>query len=40
MLEHEKEISYSSQKDLFNSVLHTPIGDHLTPISKGFVAGS
>jgi hypothetical protein len=28
--EHAKAISYNPQKDFFNDVLHTSIGDHLT----------
>jgi hypothetical protein len=35
--EHTMAISYSFQKDLSNSVLHAPIGDHLTLALKGFV---
>jgi hypothetical protein len=36
-LEHEREISYSPQKDLSNGVLHAPIGDHLALALKGFM---
>ncbi len=39
-LEHAKEISYSSQKDISNGVWHTLIKAYLTPALKGFVVGS
>jgi hypothetical protein len=34
------KISYNSQKDLSNGVLHAPIGDDLTFFLKGFVVKS
>ncbi len=39
-MEHLKKTCHSLQKDLFNSVLHAPIIDHLTLILRGFVVGS
>jgi hypothetical protein len=36
-LEHARAISYSFQKDLFNSVLHAPLKTHFTLALKGFV---
>jgi hypothetical protein len=39
-LEHVMVIFYSPQKDLFNSVLHSPIKDDLTSILRGFMVMS
>jgi hypothetical protein len=39
-LEHVREISYSSQKDISNGVWHTPIKAYLALTLKGFVVGS
>ncbi len=39
-LEHARAISYSSQKDISNGVLHAPIRAHVTLALKGFVVGS
>jgi len=39
-LEHAKEISYNSQRDISNGVWHAPIKAYLTPFLKGFVVGS
>jgi len=36
-LEHTRVISYNLQKYAFKSVLHTPIGDHLTLVLRDFV---
>ncbi len=36
-LKHEREISYSLQKDLSKNVLRASIKDYLTPNIKGFV---
>jgi len=38
--EHIKVVTFSPQKDIFNGVLHIPIGDDLTPTLKGFVVRS
>jgi hypothetical protein len=40
LFDNAKEISYSLQKDLFNSVQRTPIKAHLTPAFKEFVVCS
>jgi hypothetical protein len=39
-LDHARAISYSFQKNLSNSVLYTPIEDHLTVALRGFVVKS
>ncbi len=39
-LEHAKEISYNSQRDISNGVWHAPIKAYLAPFLKGFVVGS
>ncbi len=39
-LDHVKELYYSPQKDLSNSVLHVPIKNHLSLALRGFVVGN
>jgi hypothetical protein len=39
-LEHMKKPSYSPENDIFNSVLHAPIENHLTSTLRGFVVGT
>ncbi len=39
-LEHAREISYSTQKDISNGVWQTLIKAYLAPTLKGFVVGS
>ncbi len=38
--EHVRAMIYSLQKDLFNSVFHSPIGNDLTLDLRGFVVGT
>ncbi len=39
-LNHERQISYSLQKNISKNVLHASIKSHLTPNLRGFVVGS
>jgi hypothetical protein len=39
-LEHARVITYIPQKDIFNDASYAPIGDHLTHVLRGFVAGN